>query len=143
MNPVNHPAQAGPSPGAGVVAVTSAATARDHVRALLREDGRTGGTNPDAVVDLLLVVSELVTNAIRHGGGLAGFDATPADGGMRIAVRDNSDVVPAEARGTGEIPHTNRTGGYGWPLIIRLSAAVTIEPCPGGGKTIHVFVPLT
>ncbi|MFD5639829.1 ATP-binding protein [Streptomyces sp. NPDC127077] len=142
MNPVNRPPADGPSPGAGV-AITSAATARDHVRALVREHGRTGGPNPDAVVDLLLVVSELVTNAIRHGGGLAGFDATATDTGVRLAVRDNSDVVPVQAYGTGEIPPTHRTNGYGWPLIIRLSTAVTIEPCPGGGKTIHVFVPLT
>ncbi|MFE1289854.1 ATP-binding protein [Streptomyces sp. NPDC058751] len=141
MNPVNRPPKAGTGPGAGV-AVTSAAGARDHVRALLREHGRTGGANPDAVVDLLLVVSELVTNAIRHGGGLAGFDAALTGGGVRLAVRDNSDVVPAQARGTGEIPRTHRTNGYGWPLIIRLSAAVTVEPCPGSGKTIRVFVPL-
>ncbi|MFE2301671.1 ATP-binding protein [Streptomyces sp. NPDC059445] len=142
MTPGDRPSAAGPGPGEGV-AITSAATARDHVRALLREHGRTGGPNPDAVVDLLLVVSELVTNAIRHGDGLAGFDATLTPEGVRLSARDNSDVVPAQAYGTGEIPRTHRTNGYGWPLIIRLSTAVTIEPYPGGGKTIHVFVPLT
>ncbi|MEY2243547.1 ATP-binding protein [Streptomyces sp. BF23-18] len=142
MNPVDHPPEAGPSRGEGA-AVTSAATARDHVRVLLGGHGRTGGPSPDAVVDLLLVVSELVTNAIRHGGGLAGFDARLTDGGVWLAVRDNSDVVPEQAHGTGEIPRTHRTtGGYGWPLIIRLSTAVTFEPCREGGKTIHVFVPL-
>ncbi|MFB7244034.1 ATP-binding protein [Streptomyces populi] len=133
-------------PAAAGGAITSAATARDHVRTLLSEHGRTGGENPDAVIDVLLVVSELVTNAIRHGGGLAGFDATLTDGGVRLAVRDNSDVVPVQAYGTGEIPRTDRahrTNGYGWPLIIRISDAVTVEPCPGGGKTIRVFVPLT
>ncbi|MGW2786238.1 ATP-binding protein [Streptomyces populi] len=137
------PADRTPSAGG---AITSAATARDHVRKLLREHGRTGGENPDAIVDVLLVVSELVTNAIRHGGGLAGFDATLTDEGVRLAVRDNSDVVPVQAYGTGEIPRTHRahrTNGYGWPLIIRISDAVTVEPCPGGGKTIRVFVPLT
>ncbi|MGW0971313.1 ATP-binding protein [Streptomyces sp. NPDC002516] len=141
MSPADPTPVAGPGPRAGGT-VTSAAAAREHVRELLREHGRTGGTHPDAVIDLLLVVSELVTNAIRHGEGLAGFDAALTDEGVRLAVRDHSDVVPAQAYGTGEIPHTGRTSGYGWPLIIRLSDAVTVEPCPGGGKTIRVFVPL-
>ncbi|MEV6019082.1 MULTISPECIES: ATP-binding protein [unclassified Streptomyces] len=141
MSPANPTPLAGPGPGASG-AITSAAAARDHVRTLLRAHGRTGGANPDAVIDLLLVVSELVTNAIRHGEGLAGFDAVLTDEGVRLAVRDHSDTVPDQAYGTGEIPHTDRTSGYGWPLIIRLSDAVTVEPCPGGGKTIRVFVPL-
>ncbi|MFD8738757.1 ATP-binding protein [Streptomyces sp. NPDC059618] len=133
---------AGPGPEAGG-AITSAAAAREHVRGLLREHGRTGGANPDAVIDLLLVVSELVTNAIRHGEGIAGFEAALTERGVRLAVTDNSDTVPAQAYGSGEIPHTSRTGGYGWPLIIRLSESVTVEPRPEGGKTIHVTVPLT
>jgi anti-sigma regulatory factor (Ser/Thr protein kinase) len=136
MNPADR------APAATRHAVTSAATARRHVGALLREHGREGDTSPDAVIDLLLVVSELVTNAIRHGGGLAGFDATVTDAGVRLAVRDNSDVVPVHAYGTGEIPRTHRLNGYGWPLIIRLSRDLTIERCPEGGKTIRVFVPL-
>ncbi|MGW3667608.1 ATP-binding protein [Streptomyces sp. NPDC005141] len=124
--------------------VTSAATARRHVQAMLCETGsaRAGDASQEAVIDLLLVVSELVTNAIRHGDGLAGFEATVTDGGVRLAVRDNSDVIPVHAYGTGEIPKTHQVNGYGWPLIIRLSRAVAIEPCPEGGKTIHVFVPL-
>ncbi|MFI0961192.1 ATP-binding protein [Streptomyces sp. NPDC021080] len=142
MNPADCTPAADRSPEAGG-AVTSAATAREHVRALLCEHGRSGGPDPDAVIDLLLVVSELVTNAIRHGDGLAGFDATPADGGVRLAVRDHSDVLPARVHDTDEAPGTHRTNGYGWPLIIRLAGSVTVEPCPGGGKTIRVFVPLT
>lgn len=127
------------------LAITSAATARRHVQEMLRGSGSTGSGDADqeAVIDLLLVVSELVTNAIRHGHGLAGFEAAVTDGGVRLAVRDNSDVVPAHAYGTGEIPKTHQANGYGWPLIIRLSRTVAIEPCPEGGKTIHVFVPLT
>ncbi|MET7982043.1 MULTISPECIES: ATP-binding protein [unclassified Streptomyces] len=142
MTPADRTPVAGPDPGAGG-AITSAAAARDHVRMVVREHFGAGRPDPDAVIDLLLVVSELVTNAIRHGDGLAGFDATPADGGVRLAVRDNSDTVPAQAYGTGDIPRTHRTNGYGWPLIIRLSGAVTVEPRPEGGKTVHVFVPLT
>ncbi|GAA5005970.1 ATP-binding protein [Streptomyces siamensis] len=125
-------------------AITSAAAARDHVRSLLRDHWSPpqGGVGPDAVTDLLLVVSELVTNAIRHGGGLAGFTATVTDGGILLDVRDNSDVVPTPAHGTGEFPQRHQVSGYGWPLIIQLSRDITIEPGPRGGKTVRVFVPL-
>lgn len=136
-SPPAHPQTAG-------LAVTSAATARRHVQAVVRDHPgfQADGVNQEAVIDLLLVVSELVTNAIRHGGGLAGFEAAPTDGGIRLEVRDHSDVVPIHAYGTGEIPQHRQANGYGWPLIIRLSRDITIEPCPDGGKSIRVFVPL-
>ncbi|MFE9808925.1 ATP-binding protein [Streptomyces sp. NPDC005227] len=126
------------------LAVTSAATARRHVQTVLREHpgAPACGMKQEAVIDLLLVVSELVTNAIRHGDGLAGFAAAPTDGGVRLEVRDRSDIVPTQAYGTGEIPQHRQANGYGWPLIIRLSRDITIEPCPDGGKSIRVFVPL-
>lgn len=131
-------------PPAAEPAVTSAATARRHVQTVLHEHrgGPAGGVKQEAVIDLLLVVSELVTNAIRHGDGLAGFEAALSDDGVRLEVRDRSDVVPIHAYGTGEIPQHRQANGYGWPLIIRLSRDITIEPCPGGGKSIRVFVPL-
>nr|UYZ50089.1 HSP90-likeATPase [Streptomyces mirabilis] len=124
--------------------VTSPTTARRQVAAVVREHWRSAGwMRQEALVDLLLVVSELVTNAIRHGGGLAGFRATPTAEGIRLAVRDNSDVVPAGAFGFAAIPDGYRPNGYGWPLIICLAREVTVEPSPGGGKTIRVLVPLT
>ncbi|MEU9222077.1 ATP-binding protein [Streptomyces sp. NPDC048376] len=91
------------------------------------------------VVDLLLVVSELVTNAIRHGEGLAGFEVRPTAEGLWIAVHDNSSVVPPAAYA---FPTTHPGGGYGWPLVTRLARDITVEPRPGGGKTIGALVPL-
>ncbi|PPS70020.1 hypothetical protein BZZ08_07269 [Streptomyces sp. MH60] len=91
------------------------------------------------VVDLLLVVSELVTNAIRHGEGLAGFEVRPTEEGLWIAVHDNSSVVPPAAY---VFPTTHPGGGYGWPLVARLARDITVAPRPGGGKTIGALVPL-
>ncbi|MEU5193898.1 hypothetical protein AB0G86_07510, partial [Streptomyces scabiei] len=76
------PARQGPArPARPPLAITTAAAARRRVRTLVGERWRSpaGPAAEEAVIDLLLVVSELVTNAIRHGGGLAAFDvATPS-----------------------------------------------------------------
>ncbi|MFJ8109355.1 ATP-binding protein [Streptomyces sp. NPDC096132] len=127
-----------------VVPVTSAASARAHARAVV--DAHWGDRGRPVrerdVIDLLLVVSELVTNAIRHGGGLAGFEVTPVPDGVRLRVHDHSDALPAVAHDAGELPAGHRVSGYGWPLIVRLSHEIAIEARPAGGKTIRVLVPL-
>lgn len=126
------------------VAVTSAASARQFARDVVRERWDRPGrrASEEAVIDLLLVVSELVTNAIRHGGGIAGFEVTPTREGVRLSVHDYSDVVPAVAYGPGALPHGHVGNGYGWPLIIRLARDIGIERRSQGGKTISVLVPL-
>ncbi|MGV9255571.1 ATP-binding protein [Streptomyces sp. NPDC003697] len=131
-------------PPAPAVPVTSAATARAYARAVVREqwDSATRTAREEEVIDLLLVVSELVTNAIRHGDGLAGFEVVPAEAGVRLVVHDNSDVVPEVAYGPGDLPRGHYGNGYGWPLIIRLAREIVIDRRPGGGKTVSVLVPL-
>lgn len=126
------------------VQVTTAAAARAHARAVVREQWETayGTAYEEDLIDLLLVVSELVTNAIRHGEGLAGFEVAPALDGVRISVEDNSDLVPETAYGSGALPVVHEGNGYGWPLIIRLARDITIVRRRAGGKTISMLVPL-
>lgn len=133
--------QSDPSPP--LVPVTSAATARAYVLAVVRSHWDTAPVRPAelAVTDLLLVTSELVSNAIRHGGGLAGFEAVPTREGVRLVVRDRSPDIPSVAFGTGELPDRQDRGGFGWPLIIKLARDIVIEPRVDG-KTVSVFVPL-
>ncbi|MFB6789726.1 ATP-binding protein [Streptomyces olivaceus] len=122
-------------------AVGGAAQARRYAESVARAQwGAAGrGVREEDVVDLLLVVSELVTNAIRHGGGLAGFEARPTGEGLWIAVHDNSTVVP---RAVYAFPTTHPGGGYGWPLVARLARDIAVDLRPGGGKTISALVPL-
>ncbi|WP_221353776.1 ATP-binding protein [Streptomyces beigongshangae] len=124
--------------------ITTAAMARAHARdVVLGQWSRAGRTVTEAaLIDLSLVVSELAANAIRHGGGLAGFEVTPTGEGVRLAVHDNSDVIPAAAFGQGGFPAQHRGNGYGWPVIIRLARDIAVERRPGGGKTVSVLVPL-
>ena len=124
--------------------MTTAAAAREHARSVVREqwDSPERVEREEGVIDLLLVVSELVTNAIRHGDGLAGLEILPTPDGLRLAVHDNSDVVPAVAYGSGALPSRHHGNGYGWPLVMRLAREITIDARPEGGKTISVLVPL-
>lgn len=127
------------------VAITSAAAARRHVRAFVGERWRskTGPPTEEAMIDLILVVSELVTNAVRHGGGIAGFDVTLTAEGVRLSVRDHSAALPVGIHGPGVLPRAHEGSGYGWPLINRLCSEVDVERRTAGGKTISVLVPLT
>jgi anti-sigma regulatory factor (Ser/Thr protein kinase) len=128
------------------VVITTAAAARRLVREFVGERWRSpaGPPTEQSMIDLILVVSELVTNAVRHGGGIAGFDVALTPEGVRLSVRDHSAAVPVGLHGgPGVLPRAHEGNGYGWPLINRLSNEVDIERRASGGKTISVLVPLT
>jgi serine phosphatase RsbU (regulator of sigma subunit) len=56
----------------------------------------------DLADDAALVVSELVTNALLHGGGHSGVEVSATDDGLRIAVRDRSRVPPVMGHASNE-----------------------------------------
>ncbi|MFF3015383.1 ATP-binding protein [Streptomyces sp. NPDC057939] len=117
-------------------AATTSATARRQVTGLLQ--AANSDLDCDAAVDALLVTSELVTNAIRHGGGITAFHATLTGNILRLTVSDANPHHP--------VPHPTahgRPGGYGWPLIQRLTDHIDITPHPQGGKTITTLQRLT
>jgi anti-sigma regulatory factor (Ser/Thr protein kinase) len=131
--------------------VASASAARAYAVSVVRDEWETPFRRaPEgALVDLRLVVSELVSNAVRHGGGLTGFDARPEAVGVRVIVRDASDRVPDAVTAPGGFPegeeHLDRSapGGYGWPLIHRLARDIRVERLPEGGKAVSALIPLT
>ncbi|MFD3975466.1 ATP-binding protein [Streptomyces cyaneofuscatus] len=138
-----HQAQAAPLPGPGVGLPATAAAARTLVREQLTlgapdlQDGEAGAR---VVADALLVTSELVTNAIRHGDGLTAFDLWITDDGLILNVADASTCPPVttdpDSRGKGRI------GGFGWPLVCRLAQHVAVTALPDG-KQITVLIGLT
>ncbi|MFF9690711.1 ATP-binding protein [Streptomyces sp. NPDC014623] len=88
--------------------------------------------DPALAETLVLVVSELVTNALRHGGGryTLRFSAGPRT--LTAAVSDPDPALP-RAR-TPDLD--GATGGFGWHMVRRLTEALTVTPGPGAGKTI-------
>ena len=89
------------------------------------------------VVELL--TSELVANAVRHGGPAdVSVRLTLAAGALTVAVTDGSDDLPVTRTTGPEVP-----GGHGMRLVARLAAASGVEPHRGGGKTVWFRVAAT
>ncbi|WP_254792736.1 SpoIIE family protein phosphatase [Streptomyces sp. CC77] len=86
----------------------------------------------DGSVDMaLLVVSELVTNAVAHTRGEVRLDLTLAGDRLRIAVNDTSPRAPVRAAST----DWEATGGRGLLLVEAVSASWGSLPL-GGGKQV-------
>lgn len=118
---------------------TTVAQARARVRELFESIPPERAGTGEGLTDILLVTSELATNAIRHGGGLTGFGIRLEADGLVLTIADASPRLPVTL--LREEGYTG-PGGFGWPLICRLAKDVSITPLPGGGKSIEVLMPL-
>lgn len=106
--------------------------ARDAARAFARSLDPAPSAKTEET--LALVVSELATNALRHGGGRFTLELRADADTVHVAISDPAPAPPRE-----RTPDLNGgTGGFGWPMIRRLTRSVDITQGPGPGKTIHV-----
>ncbi|MFD4870599.1 ATP-binding protein [Streptomyces sp. NPDC058412] len=115
-----------------------ACEARVLVAGLLAPAPDGSGPGDAVIADALLVTSELVTNAFRHGGGLTGFTAETDGRTLTITVSDASSEAPRTAADHGALSE----GGFGWELVHILARRVSVALLPGGGKTIEVTLAL-
>jgi anti-sigma regulatory factor (Ser/Thr protein kinase) len=80
---------------------------------------------PQRMIDLQLIVSELVANAIQHGRGPIDVRVELDDaGGLRGEVRDQGDGVDAVRQADEHSLH----GGIGLPVVARLAKRWGAEP---------------
>ena len=102
--------------------------ARDAVRSACEE-----WTLPGVVDDALLVVSELVENAVRYAGSEPLLRVELHAGGLSLAVRDDNPEPPAHHAGPWQ-------GGL--DLVDRMCVARGSTPSSGGGKVVWAVLPL-
>ncbi|MEU8953084.1 ATP-binding protein [Streptomyces sp. NPDC048518] len=147
-DPPPLPGGAGPMPYEGVWRFTAPAVdasvpqARHAVRDLL---ARQGVPAPDDLVQgLLLIVSELVTNAVRHAALLSPMLAVEVAVGtewVRVSVEDNHPYRP-----TALVADHGQTGGRGLLLVREITqeagGACDVEHTASGGKVIWAALPL-
>ncbi|MEU5312332.1 ATP-binding protein [Streptomyces sp. NPDC021562] len=137
-----------PLPYEGVWRFTAAAVdasvpqARRAVRDLLRRQGVP--VAEDLVYGLLLIVSELVTNAVKHAAVLSPVLAVEVAVGaewVRVSVEDSHPYRPTAL----EADH-GQTGGRGLLLVREIAreagGVVDVEHTSSGGKVIWAALPL-
>ena len=90
----------------------------------------------DLAGDVELLLSELVANAVRHGGGVDRVTLTADAGCVRIDVRDHEPGEPAVSRDPG------RESGWGLLIVDRLAAEWGVQHHPGDGKSVWLSLSL-
>ncbi|MFE1879356.1 ATP-binding protein [Streptomyces diastatochromogenes] len=114
---------------------------RDFTAAALAEWGWLPAETPEIreqAEDVLLLVSEVVTNACLHAGGPQELVLRHAGGRLRMEVSDASPEHPhAQAHRSPALP-----GGHGLMVLDRLAGAWGSEAKPdlAGGKVVWVEV---
>ncbi|MFB0620583.1 ATP-binding protein [Streptomyces sp. AGS-58] len=110
-------------------------TARDWARSHLDELGWSD-TAPETADDVLLVVSELVTNAQIHAHSTAQLVMSWDSDCLHIAVHDTSPELPSPRQ-----PDSLQPGGRGILLMNALAESWEARPCPHGKTVIACFRP--
>lgn len=116
-----------------VIALPSDASAAAIARQFV-EDNR-DHIRPDLVEDAQLLVSEVVTNAVRHGRGEITLVVRVDEPSIGVAVADSGDELPAKPQ---DAPPPSQTSGRGLMIVDALASAwgVTPNPDPAPGKVV-------
>jgi anti-sigma regulatory factor (Ser/Thr protein kinase) len=109
-------------------------------RRRLAEDLCAAGVRGQAIGDAKLVVSELLSNAIRHAWPLPGAKVQVAwmmdQGSVEVAVRDGGGPT----RPRPDRPTASALGGRGLGIVERLSAEWGVR-ADNGGQTVWAVLP--
>ncbi|MFF8990306.1 ATP-binding protein [Streptomyces sp. NPDC014983] len=84
--------------------------------------------------ELLLLVSELVTNADRHSGGPYILELEGTDTFVTVSVCDSSTALPHRFP-----KNPQRVGRHGLEIVHALAAEVAVERVPVGKRVIARF----
>ncbi|MGW8377625.1 ATP-binding protein [Streptomyces sp. ODS28] len=92
-------------------------------------------TDPSYVSDVALVVSELVTNAVRHASGAEELRIVRRGGGITIEVDDSGPGRPVELPQSQVRPH-----GRGMAIVSALACRWSVQMRESGRKTVRAVL---
>ncbi|UUU39218.1 ATP-binding protein [Streptomyces sp. NBC_00162] len=119
-----------------LASLSAVGEARQAARTFLETLGQPA-IEPEHADTVILVVSELVTNALRHGGGAYTLRLAVHPDTIEVAVEDSSPRPPR----TRTPDLVDGTGGFGWHMVSDLARATIVTPTPEGGKTVRALLP--
>lgn len=97
---------------------------------------------PRRVSDLVLVVSELAANSVRHGGGRGRVRVWRTRRAIHCEVSDEGPGMPRPYPLPDRRPEPTLTGGRGLWLVWHYADAVVIDSAPGHGTVITASLDL-
>ena len=110
-----------------------------HVRAWAAQILEAAEVAPERVDDVLLMVSELVTNVLRHTESAPEVAVQIASDHLRVEVADDDPAPPVPRSADAE---PGEPGGWGLPVVDLLADEWGVGPSPSGGKTVWFTVGL-
>jgi anti-sigma regulatory factor (Ser/Thr protein kinase) len=111
--------------------------ARLATEEFLRELAQTTApTAPECWHDIVLIVTELASNAVQYAPGPFELRLRPTFDGVHVTLHDTSTVVPTPR----PFRPDSGGGGIGWYLIQTLCSQVSVVT-DDHGKDVHVFLP--
>ncbi|MFF5228126.1 ATP-binding protein [Dactylosporangium sp. NPDC000521] len=109
-----------------------------RVRDLVEQTSRVAGVSASNVPGLVIAVSELAANAVRHGGGSGRIVVEQTDEGVRVEVSDHGPGLPEHL--SQDLPSPEAVSGRGLWMVRNLcrDLHITSSAC---GVTVRLFMP--
>ncbi len=92
----------------------------------------------DRANDLVLIVSELASNAIRHGGGRGHLRLWATDDAVYCRISDDGPGLPE--RPPADRPAPTASGGRGFWLVRTYADELTIDSDAENGTTVTITI---
>ncbi|MGC5049861.1 ATP-binding protein [Micromonospora sp. DT48] len=103
---------------------------------------RTAGLRDQRLDDFVLAVNELITNAVRHGGGQGRLRLWKESGLVLCEVADHGPGISTQNLDNRSRPAPETAGGWGLWLARELTDAMDVETGPAG-TTVRITTAIT
>ncbi|MEH1100192.1 ATP-binding protein [Micromonospora sp. CPCC 205561] len=103
---------------------------------------RAAGLNGQRLDDFVLAVNELITNAVRHGGGRGWLRLWRQSEQLACEVSDHGQGISTQRLGDRSRPAADTAGGWGLWLARELSDSMAVETGEHG-TTVRITAAVT
>ncbi|MEE6257110.1 ATP-binding protein [Plantactinospora sonchi] len=108
-----------------------------EVRHTVAQHAEAVGLGGERLDDFVLAVNELITNAVRHGGGRGGLRLWFAEGVLHCVVSDTGTGITGDRLDEHARPEPETAGGWGLWLARQLSDEMLVRS-GADGTTVRI-----